>query len=188
VEERKRPKPDSAASGAHLRGPHDRVPLPVDPDVDIGPEAPPGASAASGARRRREALIVGALGLGGVLGALSRYAITLGLPNRADQFPWATLLINLTGSAVLGFVLVLIIEQFPRGRLARPVIGTGFLGAYTTFSTFMVDAVQLIRVGRAGLAVVYVLASLVGGLGAAWLGMTGARATLRAEYWLREQP
>ena len=128
-----------------------------------------------------------ALALGGVLGAVSRYALSLALPTESDRFPWGTFLINVSGSFVLGCLLVMIIEQFPRGRLARPVIGTGFLGAYTTFSTFMVEAVELMRDGRPETAVAYLAASLFAGLGAVWLGMTGARGVLRAERWLQEE-
>jgi CrcB protein len=112
--------------------------------------------------------------------------VSLSLPTETGQFPWATFLINVTGSAVLGFLLVLLMEQFPRGHLARPVLGTGVLGGYTTFSTFTVDAVLLARAGRVDTAIFYVLASVVVGIGALWFGMTSARGILRAERWLGE--
>ena len=83
-----------------------------------------------------------------MLGAVSRYAISLALPSEPGRFPWGTFLVNVTGSFVLGFLLVVLLEQFPRGRLARSVIGTGFIGAYTTLSTFVVKAVELVRDGH----------------------------------------
>src|ERR1700722_12411120 len=92
---------------------------------------PPG----SAGRRRAQLAILAAVATGGAFGAVSRYAISLAIPETTAGFPWATFLINITGSAVLGFLITLILEQFPRGRLARPLLGTGFIGAYTTFST-----------------------------------------------------
>ncbi len=127
-----------------------------------------------------------ALAIGGVLGAVSRYAISLALPTETARFPWGTFVINVSGSAALGFILVLVIEHFPRGRLVRPVIGTGFLGAYTTFSTFTVEAVDLVRAGHTGLALAYLAGSALAGLLAVWTGMTSARLALRAERWLQE--
>lgn len=125
--------------------------------------------------------IVLAVAVGGVIGALARYVISLGLPATTHQFPWATLIINVTGAAALGFLVILIQEQFSRARLARPLIGTGVLGAYTTFSTFMVDAVDLMRAGRPLTAALYLLGTLLGGLVAVWIGITMARLLLRAE-------
>jgi CrcB protein len=92
-----------------------------------------------------------------------------------------------TGSAILGFVLVLLVEQFPKGRLARPIVGTGVIGAYTTFSTFEVDAVTLIRAGHPVTAGVYLVASVAIGLIAVWLGITAARSLLQVEQWLQEE-
>lgn len=140
-------------------------------------------------RRSRQAqtVVVVALGFGGVFGAVSRYAISLALPTVTGHFPWGTFLINVSGSAVLGFVLILLREQFPAGRLARPIIGTGFIGAYTTFSTFMVEAVLLIRDGRPVEAILYLSASALAGLAAVWIGMMTARLTVRVERWLQEE-
>jgi CrcB protein len=153
--------------------------IPLDPDVDFGVDDKPGPFG----RRRQpvqvEGTILVALALGGALGALSRYAISLAIPTQADRFPWGTFLINISGSAVLGFLLILVIERFPRDRLARPVIGTGFIGAYTTFSTFMVEALLLVRAGRAEDAVAYLAASVMAGLAAVWIGMSAARLVLR---------
>ncbi|HTU36610.1 MAG TPA: CrcB family protein [Acidimicrobiales bacterium] len=161
--------------------------VPLDPDLGVDP---PGGF---GSRRRRrrmlrpQVVIVGALAVGGSIGAVSRYAISLALPTVTGRFPWGTFVINVSGSFVLGFLLITLIEQFPLGRLARPVIGTGIIGAYTTFSTFMTEAVLLVRAGDPALALAYLGASLVVGLVAVSAGMLGARVVLRAERWLQEE-
>lgn len=158
---------------------------PIDPDID----APVAEERPRGSRRvhpRQSHAVIGALACGGAIGAVTRYAVSLALPVTSGQFPWGTFAINVTGSLVLGFLLVLLLEQFPRGRLGRPVVGTGFLGAYTTFSTFMVDAVQLVHAGHPATAAVYVVASLFAGLLAVWAGMTAARVAIRVERWLQE--
>jgi fluoride exporter len=135
---------------------------------------------------RARAVILVAIAAGGVLGALARYGITLALPSNSDQFPAGILIVNLSGSFALGFVLILFLEQFPAGRLARPIVGAGFLGAYTTFSTFAVQAVLLIRADHALTALAYVVASVVGGLAALGMGVVGARLLVRVERWLQE--
>ena len=81
----------------------------------------------------------------------------------------------MSGSFVLGILLVLLLERFPPNRYARPFLATGFLGAYTTFSTFSVETDLLVRDGHVGVAVLYVAASLVAGLTAAWLGIEPRR-------------
>lgn len=135
--------------------------------------------------RRSQLVIVFALGCGGIVGALARYAVLLALPITQGQFPWNTFIINVTGSAVLGFLLILLIEQFPRGRLVRPFIGTGVIGAYTTFSTFEIDALLLFRGHHILTGVSYVIASLLAGLLAVWLGVSGARMAIHVEQWLQ---
>ncbi len=166
-------------------GDHPGVPL--DPDLDVGPPGGFGARPLSRGGLRPQAIILVSLAFGGALGAIARYAISLGLPTETGRFPWGTFVINISGSFVLGFLLIVLIEQFPRGRLARPVIGTGLIGAYTTFSTFTVESVQLVRDGDPETALAYVGASLVVGLAAVFIGMTGARVALRAEHWLQEE-
>jgi fluoride exporter len=140
-------------------------------------------------RRTRQAqlIIVIALAIGGALGAVARYAVSLAIPTQDGQFPWSTFIINVSASFVLGFVLILLVEQFPRGRLARPVIGTGVIGGYSTFSTFVLDAVELMRAGYVGIAVIYLLASVAIGLLAVSIGMTSARLAIRAERWLQQE-
>lgn len=166
----------------------DNVPrIPVDPDTDLGPGDRAHRLNRPRPSRRARTIMIVALGTGGALGTVSRYALSLALPVETDRFPWGTLLVNVSGSAVLGFILVLVIEQFPRGRLARPVIGTGFMGAYTTFSTFMVETVELIRQGRFETAAAYLAASVLAGLLAVWIGMVGARVVLRADRWLQQE-
>jgi fluoride exporter len=160
--------------------------IPLDPDPDVGPPGGFGARSRSRGRMHPQAIIVLSLAFGGALGAIARYAISLGLPTETGRFPWGTFVVNVSGSFVLGFLLLVLIEQFPRGRLARPVIGTGFLGAYTTFSTFMVESVDLVRAGDPETALVYLGASLIVGLSAVFIGMTGARVVLRAEHRLQE--
>ncbi|NNN09407.1 MAG: fluoride efflux transporter CrcB [Acidimicrobiaceae bacterium] len=130
-------------------------------------------------------VIVFALGCGGVIGAIARYAVSLAIPTQTGQFPWGTFVINISGSAVLGFLLLLLIEQFPKGRLVRPFVGSGIIGAYTTFSTFQVDTLLLIRHHEIGVAVTYMMGSLLAGLLAVWLGMKVARLIIRVERLLQ---
>lgn len=108
---------------------------------------------------------------GGVLGAVARYGVASALPARDGAFPWATFAVNVSGSAALGVVLVLVMERRPTSRYLRPFTATGFLGAYTTFSTMVVEGDVLARDGHVGTAALYVVASLAAGLAAARVGV-----------------
>lgn len=106
------------------------------------------------------------LAVAGAAGALARYGVGNAVGVRS--FPWATLGINVVGSFLLGVLL-----QGAPGRLdddVRVALGIGFLGAFTTFSTFGYETVAMLRDGRAAAAGLYVAASIVLGIGAAALG------------------
>ena len=107
---------------------------------------------------------------GGAIGAIARYSI--GNWTRArygEGFPIGTLFVNVTGSFMLGVVVGLAMagRLSPQGKL---LLGTGFMGAFTTFSTFSVDSVRLLEEGRPGAALGYVGANVVVGAVAAWAG------------------
>lgn len=119
--------------------------------------------------------LVLAVAAGGAAGAPARYELTKLITVAKDGFPTATFWINVSGSFVLGFLLVLILERFPPTRYLRPLIATGFLGAYTTFSTFAVETALLAKDHHAATALLYVAASLAAGLAAAVGGVVAAR-------------
>ena len=111
-----------------------------------------------------------AVALGGAVGAVLRFLVDRGVTARwAPTFPAATLLINVTGSFVLGVVTGLSAVLGPVWTLA---LGTGLCGGYTTFSTAMVGAVRLAREQRAGAAVVSVLGTVLWSLLAVAAGLT----------------
>lgn len=114
--------------------------------------------------------------MGGVAGACARYEIGLAVTSPSGSFPVATFVINVSGSFVLGALLVLIVERFRPHEYVRPLAATGFLGAYTTWSTFMVEADDLIRTGHVPVAIEYVTSSLAAGLVATYLGIMLARS------------
>jgi CrcB protein len=116
-----------------------------------------------------------AIGTGGMLGALVRYAILRGWPVASGKFPWSTLVINVSGSLLLGVVVTLVIERWPPTRYVRPFFGIGVCGGYTTWATFMTEAALLVRDHRPGLAVTYVALSLGAGLAATYAGIVLAR-------------
>ena len=121
----------------------------------------------------REFLLIGG---GAVLGANSRYLLTNYFAGRfGAAFPYGTLFINITGSFLLGFVLVLIGNRIVSDPGYRLLIGTGFLGAYTTFSTFSYDTIVLLEGGDLLPALWNALSSLLGSLVAAYLGIVLAR-------------
>ena len=122
--------------------------------------------------------VVLAVAVGGALGTVARYELALAEPAGSGRFPWATFTVNVVGSFLLGFVLIALVESWSASSLLRPFVGVGICGGLTTFSTWMVESVLLVRDDRAGLAVVYLLVSLVAGLLAVALGALVARATL----------
>ena len=114
----------------------------------------------------------GLVALAGAAGALARYGLGLAFGGRS--FPWTTLGINLTGSLLLAFVLTFGTERGWSATTTVP-LAIGFLGAYTTFSTFSFETFDLARNNRVALAATYVAVSVAGGILAAMLGYAAAR-------------
>ena len=102
--------------------------------------------------------------IGGALGALARWGVAEALPARDGGWPWATLLVNLTGCLLMGVLLGTLAAREPEPAWARPFLGVGVLGGYTTYSAFAVDVVGLADAGAVAGAAGYVLASLLGGV------------------------
>ena len=116
-----------------------------------------------------------AIALGGMLGTPARYAVGRVVHVSPDSFPWSTFVVNISGSLVLGILLTLILERWPPSRYLRPFAAIGFLGVYTTFSTYMVETDLLLKDGQAGVALAYVLGSLLVGLAAVYVGIVIGR-------------
>lgn len=108
-----------------------------------------------------------AVAAGGAVGSVVRFALKEWLSRPGDPFPWPTFLANGIGSFVLGVVLIACRD---RPTLVH-LLGVGFCGGFTTFSTFGVETIQLLQQNRFGLAMTYVVASVMAGVGGAWLGM-----------------
>jgi CrcB protein len=128
---------------------------------------------------RGQGRALAAVAVGGVLGALARYGIGLLLPHQSGMFPLGTLLINVLGGLLMGALIVTVAERGRWHPLARPFLGTGVLGGFTTFSTYTVDAQQLIAAGRVGVAGAYLAGTLVAAVVATWVGLAAARRVLR---------
>ncbi|WP_031468692.1 fluoride efflux transporter FluC [Sciscionella sediminilitoris] len=115
-------------------------------------------------------LLLCVIALGGGIGALARYAAGVLFPGTPGGFPLTTLLVNVLGCALFGALSVLLTHRV-RHPLARPFFGTGLLGGFTTFSTSVVDAEQLLRAGQPGLALLTLFGTLLAALLAVWLGV-----------------
>ena len=103
-----------------------------------------------------------AVAVGGALGAVARYAISTWIfDSTSHKFPYATLSVNVLGSFVMGVLFVLILEKGLLPPEWRGVLMIGFLGAFTTFSTFSLDALGLWQNGHLFLALVYALGTVV---------------------------
>lgn len=129
--------------------------------------------------RGRQGDVLAAIALGGGLGSIARYGLSRAWPTPAGGFPVATFVTNLAGCALLGLLMVYVLEVWPPSRYRRPFLGVGFIGGFTTFSTYEVELRGLLAEGRFSLADAYALSSLVLGLAAVWTGMVLGRRVAR---------
>ena len=104
-----------------------------------------------------------AVAIGGALGTWSRWAVVETWPIRPDRFPTTTLAINVVGAFLLALVIVALLER-RRRSLAHAALGTGFIGALTTFSTMSVEVVTLVQLQHFWVGAAYLMASLVLGV------------------------
>lgn len=116
-----------------------------------------------------------ALSLGGALGAITRYFLYQLTANWDTVLPYPTLIINLLGCFILGFFFTITLDYLTLSPTIRTGFGTGFVGSFTTFSTFSVENVHLLQQGYIILSLVYMFASLIGGLLFTGIGIYGAR-------------
>ena len=155
--------------------------LPIEPDVDAAEQSARGSAASPfGAARparwpRLRPDVVAVVFLGGCLGGWTRYAVTQAWPTRSGRFPWATFAVNIAGAFILALVVV-IAADIVSSRYLRPLLGTGFCGALTTFSSIVVTTDLLFAHHHGGTALAYLTASIVAGLGAASFGLVLGRA------------
>ncbi|MBP2647979.1 MAG: camphor resistance protein CrcB [Gemmatimonadetes bacterium] len=117
--------------------------------------------------------------LGGALGSVSRFLLGPALQRAFNAtFPVGTLFINILGSLILGFIMRLTVEGVNVTPEARAFIAIGFCGGFTTFSTFSYEAMRLLEDGEGSRAALYILASVLLSLGAAFVGLVAARELL----------
>jgi fluoride exporter len=100
--------------------------------------------------------------LGGAVGSSARYGVNLAAPRfLGEEFPWATLIVNVLGCVAMGYLSALLREKMPDDENTRLFLTTGLLGGFTTFSAFSLDFFGLMQRGETPLAVVYAAASVV---------------------------
>jgi CrcB protein len=151
----------------------------------------PAAERAAGADQRRDvfrtararpARLLGrpgvllAVAVGGFLGGTARYLLDVKFPVAPPGFPWTIFAINVSGSFLLGLLMVLVLVVWSTGSLLRPFLATGVLGAFTTFSSYVLAVSALAAAGAWGVATSYAAASIGAGLLAAAVGLTLGRA------------
>lgn len=110
--------------------------------------------------------------VGGGAGAVVRYVAGTAIMQRfAGAFPLGTLVINVTGSFLIGVLMTLFTERLEVSPNWRFLLVVGFLGGYTTFSSFEYETIQAVRDGAMGIGILNVVISVIAGYAAVWLGM-----------------
>jgi CrcB protein len=118
-----------------------------------------------------------ALAIAGAIGALARYGVEGWVSQRTGGgFPWGTLVVNVTGAFLLGFIFTVLTERITMAAWIRSAVTIGFLGAYTTFSTLSFESFRLAEDGEVLLALANALGSVTAGLVAVYAGVVLGRA------------
>jgi fluoride exporter len=107
--------------------------------------------------------------VGGALGALARAALSTVIIRDPASWPWPTFIVNIVGAVLVGYFTTRLLERLPLSSYRRPLLGTGFCGGLTTFSTMQVEALRMIEHGHWALAATYTTSSIVLGLLAVYL-------------------
>ena len=115
------------------------------------------------------------IALGGAAGAASRYLVDRLAANAFGILGLGTLIVNVSGSFLLGILAAVVMERQLMPAELRPLLGIGFLGAYTTFSTFTLEAWAMAELGYIGAALAYLVGSVVLGMLAVVAGLTIGR-------------
>jgi CrcB protein len=104
-----------------------------------------------------------AIAVGGAAGALLRVALARIYTSASASWPWVTFAVNMAGALLLGFAVTRLQERLPLSAYRRPLIGTGFCGALTTFSTMQLELLRMLDAHRYGLATAYAATSIIVG-------------------------
>lgn len=154
----------------------DESSLPVDADIDMRyPQQRRELSRTHGA-------VLAVIAAGGALGAVARYGLTVWWPTPAGGFPWAVFVINVSGSFLLGALMVVLTELRSAHPLLRPFLGVGVLGGFTTFSTYADDIRALLEPATAPVGAAYLVATLIAAVSATAVGIGLARAAGRYRH------
>jgi CrcB protein len=117
------------------------------------------------------------IGIGGCLGSILRFWLGNYIGSKmGTRFPYGTFVVNITGSFLIGLVLALLTVRTQLGATWRYLIPIGFIGGYTTFSSFEYETLRTIQDGQVGVAFLYVALSVIVGFVAVWGGMMAGRA------------
>ena len=143
----------------------------VDPDIDL-------RVASSRREWSSHRWVLPVIALGGMLGATARYLIATAYPAAVGGVPWATFAINVTGCLLIGVLMVFVVEVGGTHPLLRPFLGVGVLGGYTTFSTYTVETLGLLRHGAPVAAMAYLLLTALAALLAVTLGAFATRGAI----------
>lgn len=128
------------------------------------------------ARRSIEVQTLLSIAVGGATGAVARYGVSIGVHAMAGRnFPYGTLTVNVLGSFLMGFLYIMFMERLSVGGEWRALLLVGGLGAFTTFSTFSLETLNLLEGGEAAKALLNVVLSIAACLVAAWVGISAGR-------------
>jgi CrcB protein len=102
--------------------------------------------------------------IGGAVGTLARAVLATTMVSDPGRWPWPTFIVNIVGAFALGYFTTRLLERLPQSSYRRPLLGTGFCGGLTTFSTMQVETLRMVQHQYYGLAVAYSTVSIVLGL------------------------